>query len=155
MPVNAASPQRPGCTGAVPATSATKQPTVSRVAREQLAEVTTQTGPDITRYEHAVAERNAAANAAHGLRTDAILDHWYLDEPTARQRVEALETWRSWADGKTVQPGRLAQAAEILADLPDRSVGGFLCHQLERSLPTRRPEPVLRVEQSIGIDLDF
>ena len=50
-----------------------------------------------------MSERNAAANAAHDLRIDAIFEQWSLDEPTAHQRVQALEGWRSWAEGRAVR----------------------------------------------------
>ena len=113
------------------------------------------TDADITRYDQAVAERNTAADAAHAQRTSAILDRWSLDEPTARDRLQALDTWHAWASGEPVHTDRLIHAADILDKLPDSSVAAFLCHQLERSLPTRPPESVQHVDQSIGIDLDF
>ena len=124
-------------------------------AREHLAQTADQTASDITRYEQAVVERNAAVDAAHGLRTDAIFEQWSLDEPTARQRVEALVVWRVWADGKPVRTDQLVQTAEVLAELPDRSIAAFLCRQLEPSVPARAVEPVGHVEPSLGIELDF
>jgi hypothetical protein len=124
-------------------------------AREHLAEVAVRTAPDVSRYEQAVTERNAADKAAHGLRIDAILEQWSVDEPTARQRVEALETWRSWADGKPVGTDQLVHTAEVLADLPDSSIAGLLCRQLKPSLPAKPVEPAQHLEPSLGIDLDF
>jgi hypothetical protein len=124
-------------------------------AREHLAEVAVRTAPDVSRYEQAVTERNAADKAAHGLRIDAILEQWSVDEPTARQRVEALETWRSWADGKPVGTDQLVHTAEVLADLPDSSIAGLLYRQLKPSLPAKPVEPAQHLEPSLGIDLDF
>ncbi len=97
-------------------------------------------------------------------RTDLLDDYSYLPEryDTAIRQLDALETWRDWANGKTIDPEHATQAVNAMDAVdhgPNATAFNALANAIRTHTPEliRRPEPPTRTIEhnwpDLGIDL--
>jgi len=120
-------------------------------ARSRLKDVTVRTSDDMQQYGSAWALHNEAVDDEHSLHLAAILDGWQLDPPTAAARVDALDTWRTWAAGRQVTAEHLDDAAAALAEWNHADVRRLVVSLAETGIEI----PTARAMEPIGIDLDL
>jgi hypothetical protein len=117
------------------------------------------TAPSVERYRRTHADREAAHDDLRRRDDMARLDARYDVVDVSRRRVQALETWRSWANGDDVAVEHLADAVRALTasrpgDAPERSLADSIeawtaKHNVELN-PGVRIETIVRHR---GIDL--
>ena len=148
-----------------------------RPAQQQLADAETALAAAKVRVEDASgarysflqnfgqAEQRLEAIAASA-RTRDILDHYeYLPQQhtQAVDLLNALDTWRDWASGRTIHPDRVSSAVETL-ESPGQHPDRQSLKALAEAIRTRTPELVItrqapaieltrRPEVDLGIDL--
>ncbi len=115
--------------------------------------------------DRATGARQPFLNAAFGAkrRCEAIIDnskmrhamdHYdYLPEKQAAavDLLDALDTWRDWADGRTISPGRASNAVYTLESLtrhPDTRAFNVLADAIR----TRTPELIVTRQQTLAIE---
>lgn len=82
------------------------------------------------------------------------MDHYgYLPEKQAAavDLLDALDTWRDWADGQSISPDRASNAVHTLERLtqhPDTKAFNVLADAIR----TRTPELVITRQQAIAIE---
>ena len=84
--------------------------------RSHLGDVAARTSEATQQYKTAWALHQEAIDDAHSLHLATILDGWHLQPPTAAARVDALDTWRSWAAGRPLSNEHLDDAVATLAE---------------------------------------
>jgi hypothetical protein len=81
-------------------------------AEDYLVRTRQRTSPSIARYDHASAERDRLHEDLRHRNADAIVS---ADRVRGDQRrVDALQTWRRWANGQTVTVERLSEITATL-----------------------------------------
>jgi hypothetical protein len=112
--------------------------------------------------------RNSAkqdlSHARHTLSSNDILDRWNYHPERLRDaetRVDALDTWRQWAQGHPVDRNLLADTVETLTNSPDTAIdllplANVVRHwagQKNIDLQPHRAHAIKRPE--LGIEIDF
>lgn len=88
-------------------------------ANQQLDNARTAAAPALHRFHSARDARAAADSAIHLRRLDAATNRPDRAVQVAQQRLDALDTWRNWANGAAVDPDHLRQITALDAALQD------------------------------------
>jgi conjugative relaxase-like TrwC/TraI family protein len=119
-------------------------------AEDYLARTRQRTSPSIARFDHAIADRDWLRKDLRHRSTDEVFSADRVGG--VQRRVDALQTWRCWADGQAVTVERLSEVTATLG--AERGAGQGHCCALEQTIKhwADRQDIDLRPRQRIERD---